>query len=90
MKDNLGMNNIIRRLRSESPSFFQKLSKFCAGMAILGTALYTASNQFPNVFPETSIYVRAIPHLISIGTFGTFLSFLTVKDNSIVDKNNNS
>ena len=82
MKDKVfSIRNLWRRLTSESPAYFKKLRWLMVTIGGLGIAIEAIIKISPSFFPETSMYVSAVPHLLGIGALGTFLTSLTVKDN---------
>jgi hypothetical protein len=66
------MNIFLKRLKAESPSFFNKLLVAFVAIGSIGTAFLAAGDSLPN-------YAKVIaPHLLVIGIVGAALSRLTV------------
>ena len=76
--------NIFSRLKSESPTFFNKLRGWSASIAVLGTALAAAKNQYPEFMLFLSNDV--IGYVITAGIAIAFVASLTVanpKENDV-------
>jgi hypothetical protein len=68
------IQEMILRIKSESPKFWRRMMRFMIGLGALGTALYVVREQLPQPVAEIAGY------LITIGVVGTFLSSLTTTD----------
>lgn len=82
MKDKLfSLQNLWRRLKGESPSFFRKVRALCVTLAAAGGAMqaYVAMNPTA-VFPPFVATVTG--YLLACGLVGAVISSFTVSDNS--------
>jgi len=78
MEKYITIKNIWKRLKSDSPTFFKRLSIWLAAISAMGLALIGFKAEYPEAlafFPD-----QLGGYMLAAGTFGIFLSKLTVAD----------
>lgn len=86
MRDKLlSLQNLWRRLKGESPSFFRKMRSLMGALAGAGAAIALLAEKYPLLFPPDSFWVEASSHMLVGGVLAALVASFTVKDNSHVD-----
>ena len=74
----LSITNIYHRLKSESPTFFNKLRRIMVALGTMGAGLIAAQTMYPTQMSFLSANIGG--YLVTAGVIGTFLTSLTVVD----------
>ena len=70
------MKNIVKRLKSETPSFFKRVREICLGIAAVSTMGYQMTDKLP------PFVVENLDIGMAIGLVGAFIAQLTKKDSA--------
>lgn len=77
----LTIKNILKRLKSESPTFFKRLRVWMVSLGGLGIALIALKEQYPINMEFFSDQIGG--YLLTAGAIGTFLTSLPVNNTQI-------
>lgn len=83
------MNEIMTRMKSESPSFFKKLTKWMIGIGGTGAAIVALPMTVPQIVIPAAIITVAY-HMIVVGAVGSAISKLTVSDPAVLNQPNDT
>lgn len=70
----------LKRLKGQTPTFFQKIRMFMAGILAAGLSLLPFKEEFPD-------YLKSLPaYLIIVGTLGTINNSLPIVDKKEIEE----